>query len=254
MAGPKSVRFTPEDFKDAPVELRKAFEKLFQSLNPFLSETAGALDRRLTVTGNLVSEVRTVTVTAPDWVSVATSGTTDPYFKNSWTNFGPTRQGARVWQDDQGFVHIQGGIKDGTISATAFTLPEHLRPALNTNFPGTATSGGGIVAGQIDVNANGNVVPLVTANLFVPLNHIRYYAGPPRAFSGAGWPINLTPSFQVLDCRLIQATDTSNPTTSSHGAGGGMDWKPAPKGIVIRRVAGLSPGRTYQLKFLLLGQ
>jgi len=72
--------------------------------------------------------------------SVASSGSTDPFFKNGWQNYGTPYADASFWKDGSGVVHLQGLVRAGTISTTAtgviFRLPAGYAPAVSVTFPG----------------------------------------------------------------------------------------------------------------------
>ena len=69
---PKLKRLTLEDFADLSPEVRQGLERFLFTLNPFLSDVSGALDRGLTFSANSAAVVREVEVTMPDpWEPLA---------------------------------------------------------------------------------------------------------------------------------------------------------------------------------------
>ena len=61
---PRLRRLSIEDFSSLAPEVRKGVERLVTAINPFLSDVAGAFERRLTW-DNFASVVRTVEVQVP---------------------------------------------------------------------------------------------------------------------------------------------------------------------------------------------
>jgi hypothetical protein len=67
------------------------------------------------------------------WHYIGDSG--EPSFENSWVNYGATDYSLRFMKDQMGFVHIQGQVTGGTISANpVFTLPTGYRPTKYVNY------------------------------------------------------------------------------------------------------------------------
>jgi len=100
----------------------------------------------------LQSSVATHTA-AQSWTAVST-------FKNSWVNSGSPYADAQYCKDAHGFVHIVGRIKDGTVTAAAFTLPTGYRPAENRSFACPSAN----AYGQLTVQSDGDVIPAVGNN------------------------------------------------------------------------------------------
>jgi hypothetical protein len=98
-------------------------------------------------------------------------------FTNSWVNFGgggPTYEFAAYWLNSFGEVCLQGSIKAGTMSASAFTLPAGLRPAKNHQYAVASYNGTSNIYGMVEVTAAGLVVPTVGANNLISLDGIRF--------------------------------------------------------------------------------
>jgi hypothetical protein len=103
-------------------------------------------------------------------------GYTPPFtalgFTNAWTNFGTSDPAASFWKDEDGFVHLRGRIKSGTMGATAAILPPGFRPSLQEIF--AVSSNGGF--GEVQVRSTGEVVPSVGSNVSVSLAGISFRA------------------------------------------------------------------------------
>jgi hypothetical protein len=107
----------------------------------------------------------------PYYSKVASSGSVDPYFKNSWVNYGSPYNPAGYWLDPLGVVHLRGVLKTGTVGSAAFTLPPGVRPANTELF--VCISNGAV--GRVEVSASGDVTPLSpSSNVYVSLDGITY--------------------------------------------------------------------------------
>lgn len=97
---------------------------------------------------------------------------TDVSFSNSWVNYGSGQDVQYRLNGDK--VELRGRMKDGTLGATAFTLPADFRPPEDESFIQTA-SGGGIARVTI---GSGGTVTVVNAysvtNAFVSLANISF--------------------------------------------------------------------------------
>ena len=95
---------------------------------------------------------------------------------NSWVAFGSGWAPAQFMKRPDGFVVIQGLIKDGTITdgTDLFILPEGLRPAETLLF--TLTTDPASLA-RVDVYANGTVeIRAAIDNTFLSLTGISFLA------------------------------------------------------------------------------
>ena len=101
-------------------------------------------------------------ITSPqEWVDVT--------FENSWVNFGGgfnDCQYRKVGND----VEIRGMVKDGTIPATIFTIPENFRPVNAYFFD--AISGGS--QGRIRIGDDGAVTIAAGSAAYISLDGIRF--------------------------------------------------------------------------------
>lgn len=86
----------------------------------------------------------------------------EPAFGGAWVNYDSFRPAA-FWKDVLGIVHLEGIIKDGAISTTAFTLPAGYRPpGSNCHFPASA---GGYA--ELIVDSAGVVMPSIAPGGFL---------------------------------------------------------------------------------------
>lgn len=100
------------------------------------------------------------------WREIGAAG--EPAFANAWVNFGAGYNTAAYRVDNDGYVHLKGLIKLGAIGAAAFTLPAGFRPAL-IRMAATISNG---AVGRLDVEADGDVVPVSGSNVYVSLEGI----------------------------------------------------------------------------------
>ena len=88
-------------------------------------------------------------------------------FANSWVNYGGAYQEIEYRKvGDMG--EVRGTMKNGTLSATAFTLPVGFRPPATVQFNGVGT------ANAIDITSAGIVYPFGGTNTAVSLDGIRF--------------------------------------------------------------------------------
>jgi hypothetical protein len=96
-----------------------------------------------------------------------------PTMTNGWAWYGPSYNTPGYRKDGQGFVHLKGLVKDGSLSAAIFTLPVGYRPLATCLF-GTITSGN---VGRVDVSADGQVQALSpSVSAWVSLEGIIFFA------------------------------------------------------------------------------
>lgn len=98
----------------------------------------------------------------------------NPAYQNSWVAYGGTTYyGAYFMLDAQGFVHLRGLVKSGTLNATIFTLPEGFRPAYRHLFPVQCNN----QIARLDTEPDGEVKCYSASNAYVSLNGIKFQAG-----------------------------------------------------------------------------
>lgn len=96
-----------------------------------------------------------------------------PSFTNSWVNYATGGvPNAGYYRDAAGIVHIQGAIKNGTLSASAFTLPAGYRPANLLQFIVVSSTAAAIV----QIAATGTVTPTPGVNSHFGLDGISFRA------------------------------------------------------------------------------
>lgn len=102
------------------------------------------------------------------WKTVGATG--QPAFANSWVNYGGANQVMQFRKIGKK-VYARGVLKDGTFSATVFTLPSGFRPLSQQVFPGS--NGGYTAQGasyiQVDTSGNVKVVESTGNNSVVPV-------------------------------------------------------------------------------------
>lgn len=92
------------------------------------------------------------------WRVVGTAG--QPAFENGWTHYGGEWEAVAFRKDAQGYVHIKGLIRSGTLGTATpcFTLPVGYRPPANGGIHFTTWSNGAPCGVRIWA-ANGSNVP-----------------------------------------------------------------------------------------------
>lgn len=251
---PALANITMEVFEDLDDKDYDNFDTLVSTLNPFLTATTNALTQRLTFSQNFDAKYKTVTVTVPD--EVWTTATLD----NGWSAFSSSVVPAyRI--TESGRVYLRGWAAGGTTTpgTAMFNLPTGFRPTQAQLFSVAVSD----AFGRIDIPTNGNVQFTVgVGSTYVSFDGVTFdsvASGPasaPAAYDGPDWPISLLPEVQgdVVDVRLVQATDLAGQSNLSLG-GFGCDWAMNDQGnVIVKRIGGLSPGRKYRLTFLILGQ
>lgn len=114
------------------------------------------------ITGKVTGEHQT---TQEDWRI--------PTLLNSWVNYDATQFApASYMKDTLGFVHLQGLIKNGTITAPAFILPKGYRPLKWLHI--VSVSSGAYA--QVEIKIDGNVVPQAGSNTWYSLSGITFRA------------------------------------------------------------------------------
>lgn len=95
-------------------------------------------------------------------------------FLNGWTNYGSGYNNAGFMKDSDGFVHLKGLIRNGTVGQTAFILPVGYRPS-SRPLIGTITSS--LNVGRIDIQTSGAVTMQNGSSSWISLDNIRFYVG-----------------------------------------------------------------------------
>jgi hypothetical protein len=271
-----------EDFTDElPEEVVPAFEKLFGVLNPHMNDLGSLLNKRLTFGANIAAVFKDVTVNIPavDWINVGDAGA--PAFANSWVNSGGTDEPAAFRISPDGRVDIKGIVKNGTgVNTTIFTLPPGFRPGYEQDFAVACSTG----YSRLRIQSSGTVNAITGSVTWNSLNCSFFasatgggqeWAGAIQNWRDKNWPVTVKATGDngedvVGDVRAvipIQAFDLSknvNTISSDTRADGvnvqtgnaihGVMWEPSGKGqVLLRRIGGLSPGRTYRVTLLIIG-
>lgn len=91
-------------------------------------------------------------------------------YNNSWANYGTPLENVGYMKDSHGFVHLRGGLKSGTINASALTLPVGYRPSARVQFAVSSNDAFGL----IQINSDGTIVPAVGSNVYFVLDGIAF--------------------------------------------------------------------------------
>lgn len=109
-------------------------------------------------------------------VYVVGSGS-NPAYQNSWAAYDSSLfYGARYYRDSDGFVHLEGLVKSGTIadssSGAIFTLPVNFRPVIRQLFVVVSNA----AIGRCDIYTDGSVVATTGNNTWFQLSGISFKA------------------------------------------------------------------------------
>lgn len=256
----RAPRLTSETL-GADAEVRGAFDRTFEVLNPALADIGSAINGGLGWE-NLRAVVKQVTFTAPSrWTAFTYSA--------PWADVNTaTYPAGGYWKDRDGIVHLRGVIDSGTMGTTAATLPTGYRPAgtrlfatVENDRPSQVViSSAGVITpttlSVIDTTA-GSTAQSSGAAVKFSLDGIHFEASDPRpALPGAPFPILIqTGSFMprslvVLKCEDITTTTTVSalPAPQVAWEAGDADGRPLAK---LTRLEGLTPDRKYRLTVLL---
>jgi hypothetical protein len=91
--------------------------------------------------------------------------------QNKWVNYGSGYNNAAYTLTDDGWVHLRGLVKNGTLDAAIFTLPVGYRPPAR-ELLGVSTSTD--VHGRIDVMSDGKVVATTGSNAWISLDGLLF--------------------------------------------------------------------------------
>jgi len=106
------------------------------------------------------------------WHEVGASG--EPSFENGWVNYSSSYNTAAFYKDVEGFVHLKGLVKNGTVNTTIFTLPTGYRPGRQWLMITETNSNTDC---RLDVKTNGNIGTQGGSSAWVSLDGIIFYAG-----------------------------------------------------------------------------
>lgn len=228
-------------------------EKLLRPLNNFAQSTVNVVNGNLTLGQNVVATYKTVRAQVPGlpWQEL--------FPESGWVNDVDAPIGYYV--DADGCINFRGSIFDGDkLDGTIiFTLPDEiLYPVIDMHFsiPHDDKKSAHAILSSTDgtmkiYDLSGGATALYLTDMF-------YYLDTPPAvpaFEGRDWPIKLSTDFSttVAGVLLTQAIDIETNEKAS-AATAGIDWLlTARNEVTVKRVNGLTPKRTYDLTFLIVG-
>jgi hypothetical protein len=228
-------------------------ERLLRPLNVFSQTTVNAVNGGLTIAGNIVASYRTVRAVVPalPWVALTPQNSTQ-------TAGEPT---LAYYVDALGEVYLRGAVAPTTKADNTimFTMPATLYPETTQTLLLNHDHGSSHAYCKLSsVDGTMRIFNLSSSATNVFFNNITYFAVTPpaiTAYVGPDWPIRLSTGFgnTVAAVLLTQAIDTETKETTSAGTAN-IDWEISARNEVsIKRVNGLTPKRTYDLTFLILG-
>lgn len=254
MAAPPKLRRLAAKGFNVPSEMRPFVNQLLDTTNSFFADTSNALNKRLTLGANVVTEVKTVTVYAPEqeWTAITTFNTAGvaAYTSDSYS-------GVRYRMEPNGLVRLEISLTcPSTATISLFTMPSGYRPTAGFNFAGSAGGGSG-TACSFSFSTGGAVVKDGGAYTFMSsvLTYTASTPAIPAAFTGVNWPlvlqpqrVRMTPESLVLPLRY-QDLDNTTAQIPAAPPDCALDVQ---GNVVIRSIYGLQPGRRYSLSFLLV--
>lgn len=228
-------------------------EKLLRPLNNFAQSTMNAVNGGLVLSDNVIATYKRIRAQVPALVWNPLTP------ENSTQTSGEPTLGYYVAPN--GTVYIRGAVApttkvDGTVM---WTLPSTLYPettqtvVLNHDhgsshaYATLSASDGKLRIYNLSASAN---------NVF--FNGLTFFAATPpspKAYVGNDWPIKLSTEFELTvgGVLLMQATDVDTNETLSTSVGN-LDWVATARNeVTVKSVTGLTPKRTYDLTFLIVG-
>lgn len=259
-APPKLRRLVAKGF-NVPNEMRPFVNQLLDTTNSFFADTSNALNKRLTLAANVVSEMKTVTVygAEPTWTAVtafATAGVSSFTSGDGYPECG-------YYIEPGGYVNVRGLLNIPTTAAAfgLITMPEGYR-ALFTSELLTSTASNNIGQLQLRGYTHPSTPGLIRKGDTISSSFFsvccRYLAAnpaAPAAFSGTSWPIVLQPQRvrMTADSLVLPLQYLDLDNTSASVPAYNPDWVLDAQGnVLIRGIWGLQPSRRFQLSFLLI--
>lgn len=229
-------------------------EKLLRPLNNFAQSTVNAVNGNLSIGQNVTASYRTIRAKVPPlpWVNLTP--------ENSTQTAGEPTLGYYV--NAEGEVYIRGAVAPTNKADTTvlWTLPDAgLFPETSLTLPLNHDHGSShayCVLSATDGKLRIYSLSSSATNVF--FNNITFFANAapaPPAYVGHDWPIKLSTGFAttVAGVVLTQAIDIETNEKLSAGTAG-IDWVSTAKNeVTVKRVNGLTPKRTYDLTFLIVG-
>jgi hypothetical protein len=229
-------------------------EKLLRPLNNFSQSAVNAVNGGLIVGQNVMATYKTSRVVIPPlvWVNLTP--------ENSTQTAGEPTLGYRVAWD--GSVYIRGAVAPTTKSngTVLWTLPSaSLYPEATLTL--MLNHDHGSSHAYCTVSASDGKLRIYNLNASatnVFFNETYFLAKNPPAlptFTGPDWPLRLATDMPAMVKSLIVANCVDVETSLALGHGlAGVDWSQATRNeIVVRRINGLTPNRSYDVTFLMFG-
>lgn len=221
-------------------------DRLFRPINNFSSGVAAALSGAPSLA---FKEIRLV---------IPATAYTAPTFTNSWVNFGGSFRNAGYRIDQLGFVELTGAIKNGTMNASAFTLPAGYRPPESHIWANYSYTGAAQALAAVQVVSDGTVVPTFGNNTEFHLDGVRFAAtspASPETWSSDGWPIYVAHGLSSCDGLLAVSATIKEPGATDAVGHFTLDWADVGDGRVKLKAAwGLTPGKTYFVNLMFIGE
>ena len=247
------------DLTALPEELRRPVEAaLVKPIRLFMDDASRAIERAWSVGDDLLfyEDVR-VDVPA-DWI-VAT-------FLASWTNY----QDAAYRKTENGDVEFQGYARapggGAVANTTIIQLPAEFRMAVQRGFICHTHDGVNHASCYMEARPNGDlawIAGATAASQFVALNTIKGVCADRQPYQPAGadrWPLDLPYVLErpPLGLFLLEARERIPQGSSATRVPlGGVDWEihddRGVRKIRVRRVTGLTPGKSYILRLVAVG-
>lgn len=167
------------------------------------------------------SEIKYVADTG--WHEVGSIG--EPAFTNSWSNYDNIFSSAAFRIDGEGWVHLKGLVKNGTLSTSVFTLPGGYLPGKSVYFPIVSNNSPGFCR----IGDDGTVIvdSYAGSNAFCSLDGIQFPVMPIWEFnrrweSISGWaprPLttNLDPHTMRRDNGFLVVGGIAAGTSAANG-------------------------------------
>jgi len=107
--------------------------------------------------------VNSIEIEDSGWIFVGDTGA--PAFENSWVDYDGSTFGLPRFRKINNIVYIEGLVKNGTMTSSAFTLPAGYRPYNRLIIASQANN----ALGRLDVFTDGSVAPWTGSNAYFSL-------------------------------------------------------------------------------------
>jgi hypothetical protein len=235
-----------EDFQELADDYPEV-ERLLQRLNNFGTGVSSSLSRGLTLGENVAAQVADITATpSDDWIAAT--------YQNSWATFAgdPATQYVKL---ENGLVRMRGRIIGGATGTVAFTIPADFAPD-RTIYQSALSSA--TQPARATIGTTGTVtIDFLGAPTWIAVDGVSFVAADrhPDTNDHTAMKVKLTlPSGRrPKGVTVIRARDVTNKTEEHVGVNPWVDWYDDGGQLVIEHIAGLAPGRTYNLRLLIWG-